>query len=142
MNGETHPAHAHASASAGVAGLHLEFRTDAEGGVRARICVGDRYQGYAGLVHGGIIATILDEAMMRCLLAHGITALTAQLQVRYKKPLPVGLKVDVRAWIRARRPPLCEMRATIMDGASIIAFARARFMDNPHAALHLAAATT
>ena len=75
------------------AGLHLHFYESAPGEVTANYTVGEQHQGYPGIVHGGIVAAMLDEVTGR---AHmGPTSnprfmFTARLDVRYRKPVPVG----------------------------------------------------
>ena len=44
------------------------------------------YQGYDGLVHGGIISTLLDEAMAKLVYELGYEAVTASLEIRFKQP--------------------------------------------------------
>ena len=68
--------------------LRLDFRPDAEGGVRADLQGGARLQGYDGILHGGVVAALLDAAMTHCLFHHGVVGLTAELRVRYLKPVP------------------------------------------------------
>lgn len=75
------------------AGLHLHFYERAPGEVTATYLVCEQHQGYPGIVHGGIVAAMLDEVAGR---AHmGSTSnprfmFTARLDVRYRKPVPVG----------------------------------------------------
>ena len=75
------------------AGLHIHFYESAPGEVTADCTVGEQHQGYPGIVHGGIVAAMLDELTGR---AHMGSAsyprfmFTARLDVRYRKPVPVG----------------------------------------------------
>lgn len=48
------------------------------------------YEGYHGIYHGGIVATLLDEVMLKAILATGIYAVTAEMTVRFKKPVQTG----------------------------------------------------
>ncbi len=70
-------------------GLKMDFYTVAPGRCQAELEVSSQYQGYPGVVHGGILASILDETGGR---AHMDTPdhfmVTAQLNVRYRKPVP------------------------------------------------------
>jgi uncharacterized protein (TIGR00369 family) len=75
---------------ANVTGMRLSFeRDDAARRVRASFRVGSQYQGAKGFVHGGIIATLLDEIMAKVSLFHGVQAVTAELAVEYLRPVPV-----------------------------------------------------
>ena len=87
------------------------------------------HQGYEGLIHGGIIATLLDEAMAHALLAQGIQGVTARLAVRFIAPLATGVRVRVRGWIEANRRRLVEARSEIIpaEGGKPIAEAEALF---------------
>lgn len=53
------------------------------------------HQGYDGVVHGGILASVLDDAMANCLWLQGITAVTAKMSLRYREPVPVGSRLLV-----------------------------------------------
>ncbi len=75
-------------------GLKLCFVDDGENEVRAEVTVPDLYNGYPGVVHGGIIAAILDEVSARALLirGHDIKNLfvTLKMELRYRQPTPTG----------------------------------------------------
>ena len=71
-------------------GLHLKFEQVA-GEAVAQFVPQKRHQGWDGLVHGGIILTLLDEALAyAAIFASGRPAVTAQMQARIRKPCPVG----------------------------------------------------
>ncbi len=73
-------------------GLKLEFADDGDSTVRAEVTVPDKYNGYPGVVHGGIVAAILDEVSGRALLARGHELknlfVTLKMELRYRKPTP------------------------------------------------------
>jgi uncharacterized protein (TIGR00369 family) len=81
------------------AGLRLKFVLDDE---RQRfICrfrLQGRFVGPPGHAHGGIIATILDEAMGKVNKLHNVTALTAKMEVNYLKPVPLSKTLIVEGW--------------------------------------------
>jgi acyl-coenzyme A thioesterase PaaI-like protein len=81
------------------AGLQLRFfRTGDEIAVRHRIP--DRFHGAPGIAHGGIVATILDEASCAAaVFVAGTRVVTGELTVRYERPCPVERELDVRARI-------------------------------------------
>ena len=73
------------------AGLHLSF-TFGDGPTCTTTWVASQiYQGYAGIVHGGMIATILDEVMAQALIHTGHRVVTVDMRVTYKKPGPMGI---------------------------------------------------
>jgi len=80
-------------------GMHLKFAYDEKlGGFVCRLRLGKRYAGPPGHVHGGIIATILDEAMGKVNKLRQVVALTSEMTVNYLKPVPLNqpLRVESR----------------------------------------------
>lgn len=69
-------------------GLHLEFFQAEDGSVVSLPAITDLFEGPAGLLHGGIIATLLDEAMSKAVRIHGVTAMTRKMEVEYLRPVP------------------------------------------------------
>jgi len=110
-------------------GLKLDFRFEGEEYV-TEFEVKPEYQGWAGIVHGGLLATVFDETMARLLLEKELKAITARLNVRYQGPLSVGESVTVRARITKQRSPLIETAAEAAkaDG-TVVAEARAVSME-------------
>jgi uncharacterized protein (TIGR00369 family) len=49
-----------------------------------------KFEGYKGIFHGGIVASLLDEVMIKAILAHGIFAVTAEMTVRFQRPIHIG----------------------------------------------------
>jgi uncharacterized protein (TIGR00369 family) len=99
-------------------GLHLTFRTEGEEYVTT-FQADARYQGYHGIIHGGIVATLLDEVMVRQVWEQAGPSATAKLDIRYRQPAPVGQPITVRGRITAvRRGRLFETaaEARLADG--------------------------
>jgi uncharacterized protein (TIGR00369 family) len=74
-------------------GLHLRFFETEPGEVIVDVCLPDRYQGYPGVVHGGVVAAMLDEAAGRSQMGVGENPrfmFTARLDIRYHKNVPIG----------------------------------------------------
>ena len=86
------------------------------------------WQGYAGIVHGGLIATLLDAAMTHCLFHHGIEGLTADLQVRYLDAIPCTGTIDLSATLSGQRKRIYELNAELSVAGEVKARASARFM--------------
>ncbi|MHB8173473.1 MAG: PaaI family thioesterase [Nitrospirota bacterium] len=77
-------------------GLRLEFQLDRESrSLSADFTPAKTWQGYKDVVHGGIISTVLDEAMTKLAYSLGINVVTGKLTVRFKRPLLIGEKVRV-----------------------------------------------
>ncbi|HVC45798.1 MAG TPA: PaaI family thioesterase [Terracidiphilus sp.] len=71
-------------------GLHLEFQLTPEDAVVCQATVGDSYEGPPGYLHGGIIATLLDESMSKAVRARGLVAMTRHMAVDYMRPVRSG----------------------------------------------------
>jgi len=96
-------------------GLQLRFEFDGrEAG--AEITFGERFQGYRGVVHGGLVSTALDEAMVTVLNRQGELALTAALSVRFLAPARVGEPLRVAATLVSRRGRLRRLEARLTRG--------------------------
>jgi acyl-coenzyme A thioesterase PaaI-like protein len=68
-------------------GRDLEIRFASDGTLRGEFAGGERYQGYDGMLHGGVIAALIDAGSVQCLWGHGIVAYTGRMNIRYRKPL-------------------------------------------------------
>lgn|SRR5579884_1152099 len=80
-------------------GMHLEFSLDEA--TQKAVChfkLSDRYTGPPGHAHGGIIATILDEAMGKVNKFREVLALTSAMDVRYLKPVPLHANLTVTGY--------------------------------------------
>jgi uncharacterized protein (TIGR00369 family) len=73
-------------------GLHLQFHQNNHGEVVVEYTVPEQYQGYPGVVHGGVVAAMLDEVAGRTHMGEEPPRfmLTARLDVHYRKNVPVG----------------------------------------------------
>ena len=94
------------------AGLHLTFEA-ADGKARTEITLSPDHQGYAGVVHGGIIAAVLDEVMVYAALTLGRWAATAEMTVRYRKPAKLGVPLSVTGEVAGHQRRLVECRAEL-----------------------------
>jgi len=77
------------------AGLHLEFLVAQDGSVISLPTVPGTFEGPRGFLHGGIIATLLDEAMSKAVRAQGFTAMTRQIDVEYLRPVPSAVPIRI-----------------------------------------------
>jgi uncharacterized protein (TIGR00369 family) len=85
-------------------------------------------QGYDGVLHGGVIASLLDAAMTHCLFHQGVQAVTGDLHIRFVRPVACDLAVDLRAWIVSAAPPLYRLRAELAHEGTLLAWGEAKFM--------------
>lgn len=74
------------------AGLHLHFYDDGADEVVADVTIAPDHQGYPGIVHGGVVAAILDEVGGRTVMIgdHLRFFMTAKMDIKYRRPVPVG----------------------------------------------------
>lgn len=78
------------------AGLRLVFRQEGDQ-IATEFTPDERFQGFPGVVHGGILATLLDETLSRTTTVEGRWMMTGRLEVRYRGPAPVGRALRVTA---------------------------------------------
>ncbi len=71
------------------------------------------HQGYDGIMHGGIVSTLLDEIMARYLYAKGMDAVTARLEIRFIKPTPIGVPLLIKGWIVRSKGRFFETKGTV-----------------------------
>jgi len=109
-------------------GLKLEFAEEGEEYV-TYFTPEKQHQGYLGIVHGGIVSTVLDEVMARLVHVRGLNAVTAEMTVRLKKPAPLGKRLRFAGRIDSEegRVIQCSARATDEDG-QLLAEATARML--------------
>ncbi len=81
------------------AGMKLRFELDLdEMRTHGRFALGANYAGGGGFAHGGIIAVVLDEAMGKLSKLTDERAVTAEMSVEYRKPVPVDQEIVVQGW--------------------------------------------
>jgi uncharacterized protein (TIGR00369 family) len=112
-------------------GMRLAFEQDDSGRrIRCAFRANAEYQGGPGFVHGGIIATLLDEVMGKVNRFHGVRAVTAQLSVEYLKPVPVDADLLVEGWEVERKGRNLFHAGEIRDASgAILARGQGRFVE-------------
>ncbi len=113
-------------------GLGLRFEPDGTGGVTAVFTGKPHLQGYDGILHGGVIASLLDAAMTHCLFDKGLRPMTGDLRVRFIKPVPCNAEVVLGAGIMESTPPLYRVQAELRLKGTVMAKAQGKFMYQPH----------
>lgn len=110
-------------------GLHLRFSGDASE-VRSTGVIDPPYQGFHGVVHGGILAGMVDDAMWHVIhQQEDAFPMTAELKIRYLAPAPIGEPLTVRAHLISYRRRLMVAEATIENAAGeALVTAEGRFM--------------
>jgi len=111
-------------------GMRLTFEQDnTNRKIVGRFVLGERYQGGGGFAHGGIIATLLDEAMGKVCRFREARAVTAELMIEYLKPVSTAEEIIVEGHETEQKGRNLFMAGEIRNGAGeILARGRARFV--------------
>jgi uncharacterized protein (TIGR00369 family) len=111
-------------------GMRLAFDPDPERRrIVGRFRLGAEYQGGPGFIHGGIIATVLDEAMGKVSRFSDVRAVTAELTVEYLKPVRVDQEIRVEAFESQREGRHLFHQGEIRDTeGELLARGRGRFV--------------
>ncbi len=120
-------------------GLHLDFFTEAPGVVTAAITVPEHFQGYPGVVHGGVIAAMLDEVTGRVFMGADENPrfmVTAKLDIRYRKPVPTGKPIRLIGRAGKDNGKIASATGEILDAdGKILAEVEAVYVNIPEQAL-------
>lgn len=93
-----------------------------------RVTLGKAFEGAPGRAHGGVVAALLDEVMGLMNVIHGAMAFTAQLDITYVAPTPVGEPIIARAWLARRDNRKQFVEATLHADDVLVASANALFI--------------
>ena len=110
--------------------MRLKFSVDPEKWiVEGTFNIAHRYQGPPSFVHGGVIAVLVDEAMGKLNRLDGIVAMTAEMTVRYVRPVPLARKIQVKAWPLRHRGRNYWRECTIHDSqGKLLVQSKGRFV--------------
>jgi acyl-coenzyme A thioesterase PaaI-like protein len=111
-------------------GLGLSFVLQSDSSVAANWTCPPGCESYAGIVHGGLLATALDSAMVHTLFARDIVARTGELNVRFYQSVRSGEPTAVTGRLRDAHPPLFQLEAEIRQAGVLCARASGKFMAN------------
>ena len=113
-------------------GLKLKFTWDGQI-ARSEFTACEHHQGWSGIVHGGLITTLLDEAMGYATIYHGVCCVTAKMLARLRRPAPIGETLVITGWVSKNERKLIEARAAISlkDGTTIAEATGTMFIVGP-----------
>jgi acyl-coenzyme A thioesterase PaaI-like protein len=97
-----------------VNGLHLDLHA-AEGRCWTELTLPERFEGWEGIAHGGIIATILDEVMAWAIIDQDLWGVTARMTIEFKRPVPVGGRLRGEGWLVRAKRRLVEAAGQLVD---------------------------
>jgi hypothetical protein len=109
-----------------VADFHMQF--DEEGIFSGEFTGDQTHQGYDGMIHGGLIAAMIDSSMVQCLMGHGIIGYTTDLAIKYCKPVqilqPTLLRTEI---INSILDCLYSLKCDITQGGQAVVQATGKF---------------
>lgn len=123
-----HHAHCLGCGPENPATLGLHFSIEGER-VRGVATLDERQQGAPGFVHGGAVATALDDTLGTLLIALRRPAVTARLEVDYRRPALLGHEFELEAWTERVDGRKLHLAAVMRDGSTVVAEARALFLE-------------
>ncbi len=111
------------------AGLKARFYYDGHQAV-TEVEALPRFEGYQGVYHGGIISTLLDEVMIKALLADDKLALTAEISVRFFRPVKTGQKIKFVGRLTHSKGRMFVTEGTAMsESGEVLATATGKYME-------------
>jgi uncharacterized protein (TIGR00369 family) len=91
--------------------------------------VDQRYAGWKGITHGGLLSTVLDELMAHACISSGVKTVTAEMTIRFVKAVPVGTTVRITGAVTSERGRVMNTEGKLYDAeGALAAEATARFV--------------
>ncbi len=111
-------------------GLKLKFLLAEDHSVVGQPVVSSGFEGHPGYLHGGVIATLLDETMSKAVRARGFTAMTRHMEVDYQRPVPSGIVLRLEGRVTHNEGRKHWTEAKIIDGnGTILAQSKGLFIE-------------
>ncbi len=115
--------------------FRLKFSLAGEGDLVTRFLPTGGHCSYRGVVHGGVLALLVDEAMTCCLMAHGIEGVTGELTLRYRQPVEVG-EIELRTRVTKAYAPLYHLESELRQAGVTRVRGRGRFLQRTEQTNH------
>lgn len=109
-------------------GLKARFHYDGEKAI-SEVVADQRYEGYRSIFHGGIISTMLDEVMIKAILAEDIYAVTAELTVRFMAPVHTGDRLAFTGWVTRRKGRMYFTEGEVRVDDQVVAGATGKYLE-------------
>jgi len=102
-------------------GLKLKFSYNEESGeVISQASFAKHFQGWEGVLHGGLISTVLDETMIKAAAQKGLKCATVELNVRFKKPALLKNNFTIKGWVTDSKKRLVTTEGSITDSEGVL----------------------
>ncbi|HMK43071.1 MAG TPA: PaaI family thioesterase [Dissulfurispiraceae bacterium] len=105
-------------------GLQISFRREGHK-VISEFTPARHFQGYTNVLHGGVIAAVLDEIIVQAAMVQGFSPVTAEMRIRYKKPAPTERPLKIEGEVVHASSRLVEGKGRLLDAASGMLLAEA-----------------
>ena len=112
-------------------GLHLKFDAVDDGSIKAVFQCDKSFEGYPGIMHGGVISSVLDGAMGNCMFACGLATVTVEMTIRFRHPVVIEQEAIVSARITRCSHPLYLLEAEITQNGIVKATAKGKYYNQP-----------
>lgn len=112
-------------------GLKLHFEIDRSGAASGLWKPDATFRSYPDRIHGGVLATLMDSAIVHALFARRIIGVTAELTIRYLHSVNITDEVLIRGWVAGSRHRMYECRAEVHQLGALAVRASAKFMEMP-----------
>lgn len=100
-------------------GLKLDFKLEGDQ-VTAYFVPTETHQGYPGMMHGGLVTTLLDEAMAKVLNLQQIVAVTATIDVKFRHIVPIGERLTISGQLVKEGKRRCLLKSYVTNQAGKI----------------------
>ncbi len=102
-------------------GLKARFMVQEDGSVRTEYTVEERFVGYSRVLHGGIVCSLLDEVMIKAVLKDDILTVTAGMEIKFKKPVYVGQKLELYGRVVSSRGRIYKTEGEALVEGQVVA---------------------
>lgn len=115
----------------GQSGLRLHFEVGEDGVALAEWMPKQEFRSYPDRIHGGVVATLLDSAMVHTLFARGIAGVTAEITIRYLQAVSPDAPAHITGWVEGAPGRIHRCRAEVHQNGSLAVRATAKFVPIP-----------